>query len=235
MEPCAKCGSTRKSGKTGRCLDCKKAADTAWRRANPEKARAASLKWNEAHPEQRKALNESWRKRNPERAKALTTTHNRSEKKKAINAAYNKANVKKVRAKSAAWHAANKERHNAMIAEWAKKNRERRKATITAWGQANKDQILTYAAKRRTKKAKAKGAHTTEQWLNLLASYHGKCVYCGAKATAREHIVPLDGGGTNDIENIAPACKPCNSSKGTKPLLVWLLTRHARTKQKEKK
>jgi len=54
------------------------------------------------------------------------------------------------------------------------------------------------------------------------------CVYCGGPATTWEHIV-------NDArivtrENIARCCGPCNSSKGTKDLTVWLESKYCETK-----
>ncbi|MFR9804606.1 HNH endonuclease [Pseudonocardia sp. RS010] len=36
---------------------------------------------------------------------------------------------------------------------------------------------------------------------------------CTGEATTRDHITPLDKGGTNDPSNIQPACRACNSSK----------------------
>ena len=45
------------------------------------------------------------------------------------------------------------------------------------------------------------------------------CAYCPAIPTTVDHIVPLVRGGTNHEGNLAPCCRPCNSSKSG-----WLLT-----------
>lgn len=50
----------------------------------------------------------------------------------------------------------------------------------------------------------------------------GECVYCGDSATTWDHVVPLCRGGAYGAENRVPACKPCNSSKGTRTPDEWL-------------
>lgn len=50
------------------------------------------------------------------------------------------------------------------------------------------------------------------------------CVYCGAKNVQLEcdHILPISKGGSDDINNLATACKSCNCSKNNKLLEDWL-------------
>jgi hypothetical protein len=41
------------------------------------------------------------------------------------------------------------------------------------------------------------------------------CVLCGLNAaTEADHILEIDAGGTNAMENLQPVCKPCNARKG---------------------
>lgn len=66
--------------------------------------------------------------------------------------------------------------------------------------------------------AKAQGSHTQEQWNELLLN-HPACISCHRNWSnilkpTKDHIVPLAGGGTNDIGNIQPLCGRCNSAKG---------------------
>ncbi|MFJ6299437.1 HNH endonuclease [Streptomyces griseoviridis] len=43
------------------------------------------------------------------------------------------------------------------------------------------------------------------------------CSICNSQpATTADHIVPLSRGGTNDVENLRPACGPCNFSRGSR-------------------
>lgn len=56
---------------------------------------------------------------------------------------------------------------------------------------------------------------TAEQWLLRLREFDNRCVYCGSKQRklTADHWMPLSKGGTNDINNIVPACRSCNSRK----------------------
>jgi 5-methylcytosine-specific restriction endonuclease McrA len=71
--------------------------------------------------------------------------------------------------------------------------------------------------KRRTKILGNGGSFTAEQWTALCTEYHNRCLCCKRrrKLTA-DHVVPITKGGTSNISNIQPLCKPCNSRKVTK-------------------
>lgn len=48
------------------------------------------------------------------------------------------------------------------------------------------------------------------------------CTYCGEYADTVDHIIALALGGPHVLDNTTPACKHCNSSKGSKPISAWL-------------
>ncbi|MFL6211911.1 MAG: HNH endonuclease [Pyrinomonadaceae bacterium] len=58
---------------------------------------------------------------------------------------------------------------------------------------------------------------------DIWAKTGGRCYYCGLVLEYKlsfcvDHIIPQIGGGGDNIENVVPACRNCNSSKGTKSL-----------------
>ncbi|TAL43776.1 MAG: HNH endonuclease [Methylovulum sp.] len=59
----------------------------------------------------------------------------------------------------------------------------------------------------------------------LLEKWQRQCAYCGAKHVPLqiEHVQARANGGTNNnISNLALACKPCNTRKGTRPIQDFL-------------
>lgn len=48
------------------------------------------------------------------------------------------------------------------------------------------------------------------------------CYICGEFATAIDHVISRKRGGGNNIENLEPICKSCNSRKGSKEYSVFL-------------
>ena len=50
---------------------------------------------------------------------------------------------------------------------------------------------------------------------------NGKCVYCGAKATEVDHVIPRAKGGTNSTYNLVASCKACNQMKSNLTLKAF--------------
>ena len=169
-----------------------------------QKAIVRATTWNKAHPEERKATNAKYRKAHLERVRTNTTAWRKAypEKIKASRAAYYKTHLKQTKVRQMLWKKANRDHVNGYARTWSKANLEKRS---------------TCNQRRRALKRGAPGSHTTEQWLALIIEYDHKCAYCrDAKSLTRDHVIPLSCGGSNDISNIVPACRSCNSSKHTK-------------------
>jgi 5-methylcytosine-specific restriction endonuclease McrA len=64
---------------------------------------------------------------------------------------------------------------------------------------------------------------TDEQWSALKAAWGG-CAYCGAteRPVQRDCVLPISRGGRYTLDNVAPACGPCNASKCNDEVTSWL-------------
>lgn len=62
-----------------------------------------------------------------------------------------------------------------------------------------------------------------EQWTALKVAWGG-CAYCGAtdRPLQRDCVLALSRGGRYTLDNIAPACGPCNASKCNDEVTGWL-------------
>lgn len=79
-----------------------------------------------------------------------------------------------------------------------------------------KAMIAARNAKRKARKRQADHGCVTNE--DVLAIMSLPCVYCGAEAEHLDHIHPLDAGGLHCLDNLAPSCMKCNTSKGAKVL-----------------
>ncbi|HEC65576.1 MAG TPA: HNH endonuclease [bacterium] len=97
-----------------------------------------------------------------------------------------------------------------------------------------------YNKLRRNKKKVIGGSHTLEQWEEIKKKYNYMCLCCKKLEPeiilTEDHVVPLDRWdgwikehlevvyGCNDIENIQPLCRSCNSIKGIKIITFSKIT-----------
>ncbi len=149
---------------------------------------------------------------------------------RACKAAYRAANAERDRAAIRRWHQEHKEERRAYWSNWYRANRdgviERATAHYRATYRDNKDRYIGHWHTRRARIAGAEVSDfTAADWLKGLDYFGGRCAYCGRDdlPLTRDHVVPLVAGGNHTAENIVPACGHCNSSKGDKGVLVWLL------------
>lgn len=138
---------------------------------------------------------------------------------KAYNAKYRAENNEKEKAYSAKYRAENRE----YFAQYRADNREYYAQHCAKWRKDNPEKKRAIDQRRRARKANAQGTFTADDWKARLAYHDYKCIYCGVekhetkeKYLTMEHLIPLSRGGTNWPSNLAPSCKSCNCSKGTK-------------------
>jgi 5-methylcytosine-specific restriction endonuclease McrA len=130
----------------------------------------------------------------------------------------------KIVASNARYYTANAEDQRARQARRRAEHPEQIRANNQAWPVEHPEEKNALNAGYRARKFDAPGRGiTSDEWLEILAEADGICTYCEKPGKlTMDHIVPLLLGGAHDIDNIAAACGPCNSSKGARPLDVFL-------------
>jgi 5-methylcytosine-specific restriction endonuclease McrA len=72
------------------------------------------------------------------------------------------------------------------------------------------------------RKRNALGSHSFAEWETLKAQYDYTCPCCHKREPeiklSCDHIIPLSKGGSNNIENLQPLCRLCNSIKNNKTI-----------------
>lgn len=206
-----------------------RAYNKAWYAANKEHCAAYAKVQHAANKERDRANAKAWKAAHPERVRA----HN-----KAYHKTRTAAQLERSRATSKAWNAANRERHRATSKAWAAANKERRRARRDANPERARARALSYEkvyhaahperssidhTRRRARLAEVLSTLTVQEWKAILDAAGHACIYCGSgERLAMDHLTPISRGGPHTAENVAPACKPCNSSKGTKTVLEFL-------------
>ena len=72
----------------------------------------------------------------------------------------------------------------------------------------------------------------TEIRAYLLHKWEGRCAYCGKEGKLEmEHVQPRSRGGSNSVNNLIVACRPCNEKKGNKSLAEFLAKKPAQLKR----
>lgn len=196
-----------------------------------EHQRAASAKYRLAHPERVAA----YAARTAEEKRVRSKQHylenrerilaSRGEKLASADAkeryveyhrAYRLAHFERRRELRRAYWAKNRAAILARIAAWAAANRDWKREYSRRYTREHLDQYRTYKSARRARKAGGGGRHSVAEWRALQERFGNCCAYCGEqKPLTRDHVIPIYFGGSDNIDNIVPACRSCNSSKRT--------------------
>jgi 5-methylcytosine-specific restriction endonuclease McrA len=149
----------------------------------------------------------------------------------------NKDNVKQAQARyyakhrefrlatNAAWRKQNAERRAEYHGQYQEANRDLCRKRSSEWAKKNATRCRARCEARRARKMRAFVEHVTVE--ALLERDGPECRWCGSvlpiKKLTEDHVTPLSRGGKHSMANCALACQRCNSSKGAKLPMIYLM------------
>lgn len=74
----------------------------------------------------------------------------------------------------------------------------------------------------RARRAGARCTLTRREWEALDKAFNGRCAYCARPGRTIDHVIPISQGGAHALDNVVPACWPCNLSKRALDVVDWL-------------
>jgi len=127
-------------------------------------------------------------------------------------------------ARAQAWREVNREQHRRVTREWYQANIDHARAAKLAeyYREPEKFYARNLTRKARILAAICEHGPKCVDAAFLKALYAAECVYCDQPAEHADHFIPLARGGLHCVENIVPACSPCNESESARDPAEWM-------------
>lgn len=173
------------------------------------------------------ACNKEWRAENAEAIRVQRKgfwEENRERLCEALRARY-AANPEPYKAAAKKNAAENPERKRATDKAWRESHSEYLAGYYLAWARANPDKMASKAHKRRAAKLGFTEHFTPRDVQEIFILQRGRCALCCKRLKtieARDHIIALAKGGSNDRRNIQLTHKSCNSKKGARDQMEFM-------------
>jgi len=137
-----------------------------------------------------------------------------TDRRRAYGREWMKRNPEKAREAMRRWRIRHPEEHRRARDGYDAAHPESANARRKRYRQTHPEVRRVITQLRRARLAGAGGKYTAREWDDLVLRYQGKCAYDGAPGPLQpDHRIPLALGGSNQIENILPACGRCNRRK----------------------
>lgn len=194
-------------GYKSRCRECFREQSRAERAAKPEQYRESARQYVEANKDHIREIKRAHQKENPEKYDEALRKFRESHR-------------EELNAKAKERRDANIEHAREIGRKAYERHAEERRAYSREYAKEHPEKSIAANNRRRARKHEAGGSHTEQEWQDLKAYYDFTCLRCHRREPeiklSRDHVLPLEMGGSDSVENIQPLCTRCNSKKNNK-------------------
>lgn len=138
---------------------------------------------------------------------------------------YKREHSEKIKEYMQKYRLEHKEYRNKQIKTYYKthpRNSKNNKQARQIYRKTHKEKLRIDRQKRAAKKLELINTLTIEQWISIKEHFNNTCCYCGSVSNIeQDHLIPLSKNGEYSYNNIVPACKSCNASKGNRNFIEW--------------
>jgi 5-methylcytosine-specific restriction endonuclease McrA len=191
----------------------RRANDPAHAEKTREYMRLYSKRWREGRLEKQRAYDRAWHK-----AKTRKDRGEQFGKRRRMKTDEQKLTTERTRRRR--FYAHHKDEINTARSADRIANPEKYHALDTRRWREHKEERTLSNFIQRAKRYGGRLYCTPKEWVALLKQFDFKCFYCHVELTKKtrtiDHKLPISRGGTNEIENLVPACRRCNLSKNSK-------------------
>lgn len=186
-----------------------------------QKKKESDKRYRELYLERCKENNKQWRLANPEKIKESRRQDyiKNFKRYKELARKWIEAHPDKIKEIKNRWLEKNREKARKSVDRYRKQYPEKVKENFNSWRKRNRGKVAVQDHRRRAKKSGNGGSFTAGEWELLKKQYGYTCPMCNKKEPeiklTIDHVIPINKGGINRIENIQPLCKSCNSKKHT--------------------
>lgn len=231
---CSKCKTSKKiddfyrSGKSkdghrAICKSCENKQIKKWQLANKSKVLGYFKKYHDTHKDMLREKRQLYDKTRVDREKKNSQLrkyyHANKDRFKTYMTKYRHEHHEELLAKKRAYYWAHREERAETNRLWREVNHTELLKKKRDYGRNHPEVGFRHTQRRRAQKKTTQiEIITRHQWEFIKSIYGYRCVYCGKKTIAlqQDHILALASGGSHTLENIVPACGPCNQRKGTR-------------------
>lgn len=220
--------------KRAHCVPCWRRKIAEYRATRPETNRAYREKYKpkrraylDANAERIAAVNKEYQRTHKEEIQSWTREYQRtSPVYKKTRKDWEAKNKEHLQSYLRAYHDGRREAIRAYKKKYYAEHREEHAKRSKEYRAKYPEKTHEYSSRRYYRLKNSHNDLTYAQWLEILAAYDYRCVYCPASCPdckkrthklTQDHVTPISKGGHHTRSNIVPACGSCNSSKRDRP------------------